>query len=81
MYCTLLDWWGNGLVMVRNFPLFFRIYLIGTLILFLFMVSGGGIPQNQDFYFYLGYFATPFLFAFYIAFISYYVLKFFSSKP
>ena len=46
-----------------------RTFLILCSILLLLMVYGGGIPEYQNTYFYLGYFSLPLLLAFSINFI------------
>ena len=49
--------------------------LILAVIFILLMVYGGGIPEYQDTYFYLGYFAVPTLLSFCLTFICYKVSK------
>ena len=52
-----------------------RAFLILSSIFFLLMVYGEGIPEYQDTYFYLGYFAVPFLISFCFICISYLFIK------
>ena len=49
---------------------FVTLLLTGTLQLY-----GGGIPTNEDLYFYVGYFATPLIIAGVISFLSYLWLR------
>ena len=47
------------------------LFLTGSLQLF-----GGGIPSNENTYFYIGYFATPVMIAGFISFIAYLFFRF-----
>ena len=49
---------------------FSSLLLTGSLQLF-----GGGIPSDQDFYFYIGYFATPLIISGVLSFLSYLWLR------
>ena len=55
-------------------------FLAFTLIFSLLMVYGGGIPEYQNTYFYIGYFSVPFLLSFCLTLIYYQALKLFKSK-
>ena len=55
-------------------------FLAFTLIFLLLMVYGGGIPEYQNTYFYIGYFSVPILLSFCLTFIGYQVSKLFSPK-
>ena len=61
--------------MINNLPTFFRIWLIGTLLLLLLQTYGGLQPQDQEPFFYVGYFATPILVAFALALTAHLVSK------
>ena len=50
---------------------FVTLLLTGTLQLY-----GGGIPTNEDLYFYVGYFATPLIISGIISFVAYLSLRF-----
>ena len=52
-----------------------KTFLVITLIFFLLMVIGTGIPEYQNTYFYLGYFAVPILLSFCLTLIYYQVSK------
>ena len=58
-----------------------KTFLVITLIFFLLMVIGIGIPEYQNAYFYLGYFSVPILLSFCLTFIGYQLLRFFRSGP
>lgn len=51
-----------------------------TLLILLKQLLGGGIPEHQSSYFYLGYFSTPIVLSFFITFISYQLLKLVRSR-
>ena len=53
----------------------FSLLLIGSIQFF-----GGGFPSGQSAYFYIGYFATPSIFAGIIAFLSYLYFKYSKKK-
>ena len=55
-------------------------FLAFTLIFLLLMVYGGGIPEYQNTYFYIGYFSVPILLSFCLTLIYYQALKLFKSK-
>ena len=42
----------------------------------LLQLYGGGIPKEQDMYFYIGYFATPLIIAGFISFLAFIFLKY-----
>ena len=52
-----------------------KTFLVITLIFFLLMVIGTGIPEYQNTYFYLGYFAVPILLSICLTLIYYQVSK------
>jgi len=53
----------------------FSLLLIGAMQFF-----GGGMPSGQSAYFYIGYFATPLIFAGIIAFLSYLYFRYSKKK-
>jgi len=58
---------------IRTTKIVFSALFFATLLLQLY---GGGIPKEQDMYFYIGYFATPLIIAGFISFITYIFLKY-----
>jgi len=54
---------------------------IGIFIILFLQLLGGGVPLNQDFFFYIGYFFTPVLLSFFITLICHFANKFLPLKP
>ena len=69
------------IIMINNMSKFLRIWLAGFLIILFLQLLGGGIPEYQDTYFYIGYYSAPILLSFSITFISYHLLNLLRSKP
>lgn len=67
--------------MIKNMKLFLNTWSIGILIILCLQLLGGGIPEDQNTYFYMGYFSVPLLLSFFITFISYRVIKLLRNKP
>ena len=44
------------IIMINNMSKFLRIWLAGFLIILFLQLLGGGIPEYQDTYFYIGYY-------------------------
>lgn len=57
----------------RTTKIVFSTSFFATLLLQLY---GGGIPKEQDMYFYIGYFATPLIIAGFISFLAFIFLKY-----
>tara|TARA_B100000029_G_C17484967_1_gene926888 strand:- start:778 stop:1113 length:336 start_codon:yes stop_codon:yes gene_type:complete len=57
----------------RTIKIVFSTLFFSTLFLQLY---GGGIPKQQDIYFYIGYFATPLFIAGFVSFLAYAFLKY-----
>ena len=68
------------IIMINNMSKFLRVWLAGFLIILFLQLLGGGIPEYQDTYFYLGYFAVPIFLSFCISLICYQVSKLLSHK-
>ena len=56
------------------------VFLFSLLLIGLMQFFGGGMPSGQSAYFYIGYFATPLIFAGMLAFLSYLYLRYSKKK-
>ena len=56
------------------------IFLFSLLLIGLLQFFGGGMPSGQSAYFYIGYFATPLIFAGIISFLSYLYFRYSKKK-
>ena len=56
------------------------VFLFCLLLIGLMQFFGGGMPSGQSTYFYIGYFATPLIFAGIIAFLSYLYFRYSKQK-
>ena len=56
------------------------IFLFSLLLISAMQFFGGGMPSGQSAYFYIGYFATPLIFAGMLAFLSYLYLRYSKKK-
>ena len=56
------------------------VFLFSLLLISAMQFFGGGMPSDQSAYFYIGYFATPLIFAGIIAFLSYLYFRYSKQK-
>ena len=56
------------------------VFLFSLLLISAMQFFGGGMPSGQSAYFYIGYFATPLIFAGMLAFLSYLYLRYSKKK-
>tara|TARA_B100001123_G_C14851839_1_gene844402 strand:- start:312 stop:650 length:339 start_codon:yes stop_codon:yes gene_type:complete len=57
-----------------------KVFMFSLLIIGSLQYIGGGLPSNKDMYFYIGYLATPMIFASMLAFVSYIYFKYMKKK-